>query len=1512
MSNNSIRIRTTPNGSDKYLKVKLDQEFDFIEILSLKITQEEAYRNFCSDYGVVVGRVIINSGFGVQNARVSIFIPIDDIDKQNPLISGLYPYEVVTDKDIDGKRYNLLPKNSETDNDCFTAVGTFPNKREILDDPEMGDVYCKYYKFTTSTNYAGDFMIFGVPVGTYALHVDADISDIGIASQRPYDSISQGAPLQMFDSPTKFKGGTNLDKLVQVKTVNSGVNVQPFWGEQNSCEIGISRIDVDLNYTIRPSAIFMGSIYGDQDKNSVNKRCRPRLKMGKLCEQITGEGSIEMIRKNVDGEIEKFDLDGGRLIDENGAWAYQIPMNLDYLVTDEFGRLVPSQDPNKGIPTRASVRFRIGLDESGGLGRLRTRAQYLVPHNPTEGDPSEIDYEFGPLTKDTSFRDLYWNKIYSVSNFISRFQRSKALSTVKNRNMNALKDVDDCPGDKNPFPFNKVNTVFNPLFFIICLIMRIIELIIWLVNFIINPILNTLIGFWNGVMNIFCKISRWRVPIVRRRIFRFLSFGCRWKVKYIPCLYAECPADELVFAPGCENSKGRDAVKDRTGKDIHTTQLWALSNCVATEMARALNLFQFDFYNDWVTGSLFAYLLKYKKTRRREKYCNYDCSGSRCFSSILVDTCFDGGSDSQNKIHTVGVTEGLIKKYNGELYYAATTKNANLKLYATDIVNLGAVFNCDWQGVPKIQEFLIPTTYKSPPLIDEFNDAGNVLEVSGQVDIGSGFEGVFFDINCFGLKSNYRQCLNIRKSCEFGVDIDQIEEDDVTLVDIIPDHVIGLNEINTDYGTYVRDVLFGLNNTTNNINISLPYDTGFNLQNQNTYDFSQVFQGTTQINGKDYITFRGLSTDGAFDQPKHSYYMYFGILPGKTGLDKMNAKFFTKCYPNVELEFLIKIENTTSVSQSGNTDGSVTFSIISGIGPFTYSVSGPSGYTATGTLGSSANTTTVVTETLNNLAEGSYTITVVDADGNVVTQIFEISGPTPLYADAFVSSDNTSTGTTGNGEITLSLLGGGSGTYTITLYDNNGNVVAIPNNPTTATQLPIIFGGLGVNNLSNGQTPAHYGYYIVVTDTGGSAPVYIYDLVVNGIQPITAISTPRHILCYGGDSGGILLNVTGGQNPLQITTYNTATQNESPNPYEFQGYSGDTLIAGTYITTISDSATPAVTTTLTTILGYDNPEMKITVDQLLLPVQCSPLFHQITFYVTGTGVDRFGQSYFTKYGNTTYYQLNFDDEGGADNLVWRGAFGSAANTITSVANINNTTTPITIQVPVGSFTESIKIRITDPQGICSSDFSEDNSDIAIEEVMLPVVSLSATNVNINNSLVNNTQQCTVGQVSFRFNITHYLAGMNYREPYQLSYRLKPYYNNVPSTFGAIQQYPTLITSNQQLITVAVPQSGGLNANKVEVEITKLIDNVGCQSTPYLLPVITLPTTQLSATWTKTQIGGGNCNYVLNPNGGIAPYTGVSGPLPNGTATVFPCANFAVTSTFVDSVGCQITTSAPTT
>ena len=57
-----------------------------------------------------MGRVSVNNGFGLPNAKVSIFIPLDAVDKEDPVTSNIYPYTNLYDVNDDGYRYNLLPK----------------------------------------------------------------------------------------------------------------------------------------------------------------------------------------------------------------------------------------------------------------------------------------------------------------------------------------------------------------------------------------------------------------------------------------------------------------------------------------------------------------------------------------------------------------------------------------------------------------------------------------------------------------------------------------------------------------------------------------------------------------------------------------------------------------------------------------------------------------------------------------------------------------------------------------------------------------------------------------------------------------------------------------------------------------------------------------------------------------------------------------------------------------------------------------------------------------------------------------------------------------------------------------------------------------------------------------------------------------------------------------------------------------------------------------------------------
>lgn len=1498
MANNTIRIKTTPNGGDKYLKVKLEQSFDFIEILSLKITQEDAYRTFCSDYGVVVGRVIINSGFGVPNAKVSVFIPIDEIDINNPNIKGLYPYELVTDKDSDGIRYNLLSKEPETNNPCFTPIGTFPTKRDILDNSDMLEIYQKYYKFTTTTNYAGDFMIFGVPLGTYTIHVDADISDIGIASQRPYDSISQGTPLKMFESPTKYKGGTNLDKLIQLKTVNTSVNVQPFWGDTDNCSIGISRIDIDLNYNITPSAIFMGSIFGDHEKNSVNKNCRPRKDMGELCEQVTGEGTIEMIRETLDGTVESFDINGGRVIDENGSWAYQIPMNLDYMVTDETGELILSEDPNKGIPTRANVRFRIGMDETGDEGRLRTRAKYLVPNNPTTGKKDEIDYEFGLNTKKTSFRNIYWNKIYTVSNFIARYQQKTLIGTSSTSNITGIKKVDRCGGNKTPFPFNRVNIELSPIFFIVCILIKIVAFMIYIINFIILPIINVLIFIIRNI----CSIINNIIDAVNGIPFVDIDKLACGNIDDVACLYVECGGDEgeSKFAPGCykggvtaagfnQLTKDKGEPEYYSGKNgIKDDILVGLDDCIAFQLARALGLFEYDFYNDWINGSLYGFLLKYKKRGKKEKFCDYECrsTDNDCHNNFLVDNNYrtidaDGSEGSFKK---TSLYEGLIKRYNNEFYYAATTHDASKKLFATEIVNIGSVFNCDWQGVPKIQPLLVETTYKMPPVISDLSASTNNVNIvltTGQCAIDT-TKGLFFSIDCIGLHANETQVMNIRHICEYGVDLDEYREGKQ------PDGIIGVSDIDSsdsDKSKYFRDVFFGLNNKKDSWTLQLPYDTNFNKFNKGDYNFVSTID-----NGVDYVNFRDYYpvTNNDFNQPKHSYYFYFGITPGRNSLNKLNQNFFTVCKPNLDKIFTVIIK-TVPTSYGKTNNGSATLTFVNGFKPINYTITGPNNYVKTGISGAN-NTPTI--ENIKDLVVGEYNIDATDSFGNSLHQTFVISPAPALYAEAFVSKNCTSASIP-DGEITISAVGGGSagsdGTYTYVLYNSFGNKVA---GPTKFSGIPTIIGGLTVSNKPN-QTPSNvssvttvgnptnvflpktFGTFEPISSNSTILPVYlpsVIPLITSTATTLTTISSAN-------------INNTLVYNPklsnLYTPTYNTYSQIQNLNTY---------LKTGSYTLIVSDNANNFVPIQDLIIDGTNKITLSATkVDNLcgnsklgsisfkvnggIEPLTFSTVISNLSGLsslenrpITGatlTGLsngkyqtkvtDAFGNiatltteiksSYpimtialvdtkeLNKQCSNDTYKIKFfvtsPYGAGVDvNIETKIDNSTTWTPLTTPIKFVDSMTPLTISLPSTLIIkDKIEIRITNDAKTCYSNIVS----VPLSQIKLPNAPLTITRSD-------KTEQKSPYQVKFGLKVSYDTATITARGPFTLTYQVTS-----KTSSGKSQVNKTETVMNYKIgsiITANVPMISTNVANNCSVR-AYIKDSVGCVS-PALIMNIDLP------------------------------------------------------------------------
>ena len=689
----SYRIKANV-GKDQFLNVNLKRDVDIYEVLSLKLSQESIYKLQVSNYGVIIGRVLANDAFGVPNAKVSVFIPIKDKDKLRSDIKELYPYGFVNSYNNKNIRFNTLPDYSVAE--CHKPVGSFPSKRKVLDEDVVIEVYDKYYKYTTITNNAGDYMIFGVPVGEQVIHVDIDLSDIGVLSQRPTDFIYKGYSIDLFESPSEFKQSTNLNELPQIISEDSTVNVYSLWGDKNENEIAITRKDIRIQYKFEPTCVFIGPVITDSSVNSISQNCVPNNKLGEAGQLTAAEGTIEMIRKTIFDTVEEVSIKGNQLIDSNGVWCYQIPMNLDFVCTDEYGNITPTDNPTKGIPTRARVRFRITLNESDNESISSHKARYLVPNNPdllgdsvipmvkTEclNPDSQNDnyYEFGTLTNNDCFRDLLWNKVYSVKTYIPRVQKENSVYGEKVTEFVGIKGVNKKPaGGINPLPFNKLNLNFSV------------------------PAFSVLTYLWRADDK--DEIASFNV----KSFWRYLN------------------GNQIPF--------NIDAAREKILEDMDAIGL--------------------DFYNDWLNGCLyFPNWYWYLKTTQDEysnqkydsEFCSCDGDSDLCIfnncsftynsnemqineNDIRGEKCDNmftkfiyGSSDFKG-----GIIKKIINKDGFAVYYYSFGQERKriernggyspfVRLFSTDIILLGSLDDCDIHGVPKVSTNLPSTTSDIPPI----------------------------------------------------------------------------------------------------------------------------------------------------------------------------------------------------------------------------------------------------------------------------------------------------------------------------------------------------------------------------------------------------------------------------------------------------------------------------------------------------------------------------------------------------------------------------------------------------------------------------------------------------------------------------------------------------------------------------------------------------------------------------------------------------------------------------
>jgi hypothetical protein len=201
----------------------------------------------------------------------------------------------------------------------------------------------------------------------------------------------------------------------------------------------------------------------------------------------------------------------------------------------------------------------------------------------------------------------------------------------------------------------------------------------------------------------------------------------------------------------------------------------------------------------------------------------------------------------------------------------------------------------------------------------------------------------------------------------------------------------------------------------------------------------------------------------------------------------------------------------TSTTCYGASDGELTVSVQDGKEPYTYRWS-------TGATGTS----------IQNLATGIYSVTISDADGNVLTISKEVIQPSGLAISETVF--NPSCSGSANGSINISTSGG-AGSYSY----------AWSNGATTED----------ISNLNAGT------YTVTVTDSAGCSKQASY-LLVNNVK-ITLSASVTKASC-GQANGAVNATITGGTTPYTYSWTNGATTEDIQN-----------VVAGSYRLTATDA-----------------------------------------------------------------------------------------------------------------------------------------------------------------------------------------------------------------------------------------------------------------------------------------------------------------------------------------------------
>ncbi len=240
---------------------------------------------------------------------------------------------------------------------------------------------------------------------------------------------------------------------------------------------------------------------------------------------------------------------------------------------------------------------------------------------------------------------------------------------------------------------------------------------------------------------------------------------------------------------------------------------------------------------------------------------------------------------------------------------------------------------------------------------------------------------------------------------------------------------------------------------------------------------------------------------------------------------------------------IITIDSTQNVSCNGGSNGYIYITVTAGTNPYTYSWTGPNGFTS-------------INEDITGLEAGTYILLVTDSNGCTQNTSIAINEPSALIG--IISNYSTPQC---NGECTGQAIVtalGGTPSYTYN-WSTGGN-------------------GMIENGLCAGQV------VVTVTDAHGCT---VSDSITLSEPPVLNVNVlgATDPLCFGSCNGSITISASGGTGPYIYSWFDSTTGNTHNN-----------LCAGTFhftVTdahncTVSDSATLTNPPQITAILTINN------------------------------------------------------------------------------------------------------------------------------------------------------------------------------------------------------------------------------------------------------------------------------------------------------------------------------------